>query len=265
MKYSVRNGSVFLKVATVLFLILFGAFLKSQDEVYLQILVQRIEIRENNHVGNEWKASLFVNDEDLVLGLKQSGIVKLTPNSPIYLEAYAEEGNEEYIDFGSRKHTITWENYKEALRFPLGMTVIVEESNGRYAGSKAKLRFQLYIHPTINEKQFEISSLSFTKSVTNPDYQREDNRFIYYRKSQLLTHVGPNRTRYFKNAYIDKKDNGNYYIGFDKTEDGLSNMSIDFDKEILRFGGDLRDEINNTSYFMSKIKVYKISSFTVDE
>lgn len=245
----------------LLLLISLNSNLVSQQEVYLQILLQRIEIKENNHVGNEWRASVFINDDELILDQGKSGIVKLTPTSSLTIEAYVEEGKEEYADVGSKEVTLNWENYKDVLRWPVGMTVTVEETNGRYAGNTATLRFQLYIHPTISESGFSLTSRSFTKDYSNPDFQLEENEFIYDRDNQKLTHIGPDRTRVFYNAYVDVKDDGRYVIGFDKTEDGWNGLTIDFDEKIFSFDADLGDVNRNHSFFMNRLKVFRINEF----
>lgn len=95
---------------------------------------------ENNHVGNEWLTTAYINDKEV----KEGGSVTLNLKSTdsVKLKAYAEE-QDKIPDSNSSNTAIKASNITKTIN--KNLKVVVTENRGRYSGNTAEWKFTFKI------------------------------------------------------------------------------------------------------------------------
>ncbi len=122
----------------IVVILLFGSADSLRGQSSLSLTYVDAELILNQHVGNEWTHSVWLNGNPLERGRA----VRLEPVNRYELSVAVEETNEKYIDDGHTTRVLTADLLQKALTdesFYLDVTVT--EGNGRYAGGRAVWRF----------------------------------------------------------------------------------------------------------------------------
>ncbi|CAM3178961.1 hypothetical protein PALU110988_06860 [Paenibacillus lupini] len=105
-----------------------------------KVTLVSIELVENNHVGNEWLTTAYINDKEV----KEGGSVTLNLKSTdsVKLKAYAEE-QDKIPDSNSSNTAIKASNITKTIN--KNLKVVVTENRGRYSGNTAEWKFTFKI------------------------------------------------------------------------------------------------------------------------
>ncbi|WP_235440134.1 hypothetical protein [Paenibacillus sp. DMB20] len=106
----------------------------------IKVTLVRIELVENNHVGNDWYTTAHVNGKVIAEGSTVS--LNLKSNSSIKLKAYAEE-QDKIPDIGTANASIKLSTIKKTTNKELNVRVV--ENRGRYSGNTALWKFTFKI------------------------------------------------------------------------------------------------------------------------
>ncbi|MEG6591134.1 MULTISPECIES: hypothetical protein [Paenibacillus] len=104
--------------------------------VKLKVTLVRVELVENNHVGNEWYTTASVNGKEIEEG--SSVTLKLKSSESLKLKAYAEE-QDKIPESGSANATVKVSSVTKDITKSL--KVKVTENRGRYSGNTAEWKF----------------------------------------------------------------------------------------------------------------------------
>lgn len=104
--------------------------------VKLKVTLVRVELVENNHVGNEWYTTASVNGKEIEEG--SSVTLKLKSSESLKLKAYAEE-QDKIPERGSANATVKVSSVTKDITKSL--KVKVTENRGRYSGNTAEWKF----------------------------------------------------------------------------------------------------------------------------
>ncbi|MEO3947885.1 hypothetical protein [Gorillibacterium sp. CAU 1737] len=129
-----------LVVFSLLVLFLVQPVSAASKTVKIKVTLDRVELVENNHVGNEWYTTAYVNGEEI--GEGDTVTVTLKPTESVKLEAYAEE-QDKIPDVGTSSASLKASSITKKKEKAL--TVKVVENRGRYSGNSAKWKFTFTI------------------------------------------------------------------------------------------------------------------------
>lgn len=101
-----------------------------------KVTLVRVELVENNHVGNEWYTTASVNGKEIEEG--SSVTLKLKSSESLKLKAYAEE-QDKIPESGSANATVKVSSVTKDITKSL--KVKVTENRGRYSGNTAEWKF----------------------------------------------------------------------------------------------------------------------------
>lgn len=101
-----------------------------------KVTLVSVELAENNHVGNEWETTAYVNGKKVQEG--KSITVSLKATDSIKLKAYAEE-QDKIPESGSATIAVKASSVTKATNKVL--KVVVTENRGRYSGNTAEWKF----------------------------------------------------------------------------------------------------------------------------
>jgi hypothetical protein len=104
--------------------------------VKIKVTLVSIELVENNHVGNEWYATAYVNGKEIDEG--STVTLNLKSSESIKLKAYAEE-QDKIPDVGTSNSSVKVSLVTKTINKTLNVTVV--ENRGRYSGNSAKWKF----------------------------------------------------------------------------------------------------------------------------
>lgn len=108
--------------------------------VKLKVTLVSMELVENNHVGNEWYTTAYVNGKEIKTGSTVTLTLKTTDS--IKLKAYAEE-QDKIPESGTATQSVKASNVTKTINKSLKVTV--EENRGRYSGNTADWKFTFKI------------------------------------------------------------------------------------------------------------------------
>ncbi|MGO4109416.1 hypothetical protein [Paenibacillus sp. YAF4_2] len=105
-----------------------------------KVTLVSVELVENNHVGNEWFTTAYINDKEV----KEGGSVTLNLKSTdsVKLKAYAEE-QDKIPDSSSSNTAIKASSITKTIN--KNLKVVVTENRGRYSGNTAEWKFTFKI------------------------------------------------------------------------------------------------------------------------
>ncbi|GLX70331.1 hypothetical protein [Paenibacillus glycanilyticus] len=102
----------------------------------LKVTLVSVELVENNHVGNEWETTAYVNGKEVQEG--KSVTLNLKASDSIKLKAYAEE-QDKIPESGSANVAVKVSSITKSVNKAL--QVVVTENRGRYSGNTAEWKF----------------------------------------------------------------------------------------------------------------------------
>ncbi|OKP83598.1 hypothetical protein A3842_08810 [Paenibacillus sp. P3E] len=126
----------------VLLLLLFNMAIPVQStsaaskSIKVKVTLVSAELTENNHVGNEWYTTAYINDKEISEG--SSVVLDLKSTESVQLKAYAEEQDkipESATATASVKASAITKTISKAIE------VTVVENRGRYSGNTATWTF----------------------------------------------------------------------------------------------------------------------------
>lgn len=97
------------------------------------------EIIYNNHVGNEWLSYCKVNGKELYY--KENITLNMEAMSSVSIVSYLHETEEKYNDSSSEKVIVSKSELSQYRGTGFYVIVTIRESNGRYAGNTAQMKF----------------------------------------------------------------------------------------------------------------------------
>ncbi|OKP78822.1 hypothetical protein A3844_28875 [Paenibacillus helianthi] len=126
----------------VLLLLLFNMAIPVQStsaaskSIKVKVTLVSAELTENNHVGNEWYTTAYINDKEI--GEGSSVVLDLKSTESVQLKAYAEE--QDKIP-ESAKATASVKASAITKTISKAIEVTVVENRGRYSGNTATWTF----------------------------------------------------------------------------------------------------------------------------
>lgn len=107
------------------------------------MLFAGVEMVYNDHVGNEWSYYVTLNGTELKEGKTQG--FRGDISQEIVLKCVLQETEETYNDSASKVIRLTFGELLSYKGSGFFVPVTITESNGRYAGNSAKMKFLFYV------------------------------------------------------------------------------------------------------------------------
>jgi hypothetical protein len=108
--------------------------------IKIKVTLVSVELIENNHVGNEWYATAYVNGKEIEEGT--SVTLNLKSSESVKLKASAEE-QDKIPDVGTSNSSIKVSSVTKTINKSLKVNVV--ENRGRYSGNSAEWKFTFKI------------------------------------------------------------------------------------------------------------------------
>jgi hypothetical protein len=130
-------------VLSLLFVLLVQPEVSAADKtikIKVKVSLVSVELVENNHVGNEWYATAYVNGIEIEEG--SSITLNLKSSESVKLKAYAEE-QDKIPDVGTSNSSIKVSSVTKTINKSIKVNVV--ENRGRYSGNSAEWKFTFKI------------------------------------------------------------------------------------------------------------------------
>lgn len=131
----------------ILYTILCICLLPKVKSQSLQIEFEEAILEYNNHVGNEWEKEVYVQYAGKKYDLMEDRSVKITPVSGYNTLTIRVTTTEidTYPDSSSETKTYSIEQLLSNKPAKIELFTTVRENRGRYSGSTAKWRFEIWV------------------------------------------------------------------------------------------------------------------------
>lgn len=135
-----KKGLKTIVVLLLLFSLLVQPVTAAPKIIKLKVTLVSVELVENNHVGNDWYTTAYVNDKEIEEGSSLS--LSLKSSESIKLKAYAEE-QDKVPDSNTSSSSIKASSITKTINKSVKVTV--KENRGRYSGNTAEWKFTFKI------------------------------------------------------------------------------------------------------------------------
>lgn len=98
----------------------------------------------NNHVGNEWISYGKIMGKNLFLN--ETIIVKINESQILKVVSHLQETEEKHIDWAEETVNLDYRKLSSLRGTGFVVSVTIKESNGRYAGNTAQMKFVYYVN-----------------------------------------------------------------------------------------------------------------------